>query len=223
MIINQVKELVNLIASKDEATGYISDYDFNRFGSMAQSQKLEEDLSLSNNRGIFNTGSLSAFKKTSYVEVVNGTATKPEDYRYFETASYPSLTSKVGHIVYAPFDALGSSESDFRAFSELEPPSLDFPILISEGNELKISPNTINQIKLTYIVNPPNIIWGFNIVSNRKVYAETGGEVETVDFMFSEDDIVNLVYRILTLASVSFREADIVQFSSAQETKDLQV
>jgi hypothetical protein len=225
MIVDKVYKLVQVIASKDEATGRIPDVEFNRLSTMAQSQKLNEELSLNNDKSTIDSDSLSAFKSDpTYFNVINGVMTKPSDYRYFESCTY--VNTKINGGLYVPFEELRNDEWSWRIASELDKPDENFPALNIKSTTILIEPSSIQQVRMVYIKQPADVVWGYEIVNGRKVFREDGasvGGVDAVDFTFGDDDIPDLVYRILTLAGVSFREADLAQYAMQQESKGLQI
>jgi hypothetical protein len=216
MIIDKVFKLVDIIAAKDESTGYISSEEKERLGDMAQAKLLDSYLGSKNDSSSINHESVSDFKKEVYLNVINGVVTKPDDFRLFQTASYVNTSNK--GLQFVPFEELRSDEWNWRLNSDLDRPDKDFPALTVRNGQILIEPNTLSSVKMYYIFNPPSIEWKFTIVNGRKVYTDTG----TVDFTFGEDEIENLVYAMLELAGVSFREADVVQYAMAESNRALQ-
>ena len=218
MIINKVKELVYQLIAKNESGGYLSPDEFNNYCRMAQNQKLEHEL-FKRREGTEVSQSLSEFGTTAPLLIVDGFATLPTDFRYPVSASYTNVATGNAHVV--PVEELASSEWIYRLSSELDKPDLEYPAYIMRGKgAMEISPKTISFIDITYIVNPPNPIWNYTVENNRRVFAETGGEDgdgNSVDFLFKEEDIPDLVYRIASMLGLEIRDVEAYQANKSEQ------
>lgn len=211
MIINKVKELVYQLIAKNEVGGYLDPDEFGNYCRMAQNQKLEHEL-FKRREGTEVSQSLSEFEAVVPSLIVDGYATLPDDFRYPISAAYTNVASGNAYVV--PVEELASSEWVYRLSSELDKPNLEYPAYIMRGKgTMQIAPSTISFIELTYVVNPPNPVWNFTAVSGRRVFEETG----SVDFLFKEEDISDLVYRIASMLGLEIRDVEAYQATKSEQ------
>lgn len=215
MIVDPVYETVQRLMGKHSAGGYLSDTDFNKFANLSQNQKLEFELDTS--QSTYNLETTSDFKLTKDVSVVNGILQEPENYRYFESARAVDFSS--GSARYVGFEELTSDEWNWRIGSAHQPPTNAYPALVQRNGSIEIAPQTVQFVNLTYVFNPPEVVWGWTPENNRKVYDEN----TSTDFTFGESDIPDLVYRILVMAATQIRDKDLMRLAIAERGKSEQV
>jgi hypothetical protein len=209
MIIDTVYEMVQKLMAKYTAGGYLSPVDFNSFAELSQNEKLENDLS-QKAATTFNTESLSNFQVNVSLPVVDGKITNPTDYRYFWTAYNMETVTPGGRP--AAVEEVAPAEWDFRLASELDYPEPEFPVLVQRDGYLQVEPKTIQSLNFTYIKNPPVPMWAYTIVNNRPVFDANS----STDFLYTEGDIPDLVYRILVMAGVQIRDGELTQAAIAE-------
>jgi len=213
MIIDQVFELVKQLSAKNQSGGYLTPDEFDRYALLAQSDKLEFELAKATDT-TFKNGSLNTFRVNADTPVVGGIVTLPTDYRYFDAAKFNNFSS--GALTISPFEELTSDEWGFRLSSEMDKPTEFYPALTVRDNLIELSPTSITIINLNYIKNPPDPIWAYTVVNNRRVF----DSVNSIDFTFKEEDISDLVYRISVMLATQIKDKEFEQSSMvAQQSK----
>ena len=210
-MIDIVYKLVLQLMAKHITGGYLSPDEFNRYALLAQNQKIDEDIK--KYRDTRNSESISNFLVSDLsVTVSNGVANKPSDYRHFESAYYTDFSS--GTPYKCAFEELENDEFNWRLGSELDNPSLDYPALNVRDTTIQVAPREIDFIKLTYIKYVPDPVWAYvTPVVSRFVY----DPVNSVQFTFGEDDIPDLVNRIVKLAGVEIGDNELYQQASIEQ------
>ena len=210
-MIDIVYKLVLQLMAKHITGGYLSPDEFNRYALIAQNQKIDDDIK--QYRSSRNMETISSFVVSNYsLPVVNGIATKPSDYRQFESAYYTDFSS--GQPYVCAFEELEGDEFNWRLGSELDTPSLDYPALVVRDTTIEVSPKDIDFVKLTYIKYVPNPEWAFvTPVVSRFVYDPT----TSVQFAYGEDDIPDLVNRIVKLAGIEIGDNELYGQASREQ------
>lgn len=209
-IINVVKEGLEQVMSKYSSGGYLSPTEFDNYARIAQIEKLTDELDNALDSSV-KTASLSGFKtEPSSFSVTSGKLTKPDDFLAFETAVFNDYSS--GSMYAAPFEELTNDKFTFRKGSALEAPSEEFPALTVRDTYLDVLPKSIGSVMLVYIKVPPKPEWNTTLVNNRRVYDET----TSVDFLFGEDDIPNLVFRMARLLGIEISAQETYQMVAAE-------
>lgn len=152
----------------------------------------------------------------------NGLVTYPSDY--IQTDSIRTSTNN--RVRFVQQDSLYSYLS-----SEIDPISTN-PIYLISDSGYKFYPNTtdngvsIANLKLTYIKNPPTIVWAYTLdVNGRPVFAptQTGVGVTpttgTVEPLWYDIDKLEIVARILKLVGVSLQDGQIQQYANMVTTQ----
>lgn len=108
--------------------------------------------------------------------------------------------------------------------SMLTSPNTTFPAYTQEGNILTLYPNSINQIGRVvsqYIRYPKDPKWTYiSLTGGEPIFDQSQSDYQ--DFELPQDDVNNLVARILQYAGMSIREIATVQFGQAIEQQENQ-
>ena len=108
--------------------------------------------------------------------------------------------------------------------SMLTSPNITFPAYTQEGNILTLYPNSINQIGRVvsqYIRYPKDPKWTYiSLTGGEPIFDQSQSDYQ--DFELPQDDVNNLVARILQYAGMSIREIATVQFGQAIEQQENQ-
>jgi hypothetical protein len=211
MIVDKVYILTQQMLDKFSAGGYLPDTEFNNYATMAQNQKLEFDLG--QKLTTFNAESLSNFKVNEWLAVVNGVIVNPATFRYFDSAR--NADPSTGQIIPSAVEELSVSGWDFRLGSALDMPTTAYPAIIQRDGYLEVAPASIQSLNITWIKNPADVVWGYDIVNNRRVYNENN----SVDFTYTESDIPDLVYRIIVMTAVEVRDGELIQAITNERAK----
>ena len=210
-MIDIVYKLVLQLMAKHVTGGYLSPDEFNRYALVAQNQKIDDDIKQA--RTTRTSETLSNFIVSDHsLTVSNGQATKPTDYRQLESAYYTDFST--GQPYVCAFEELDNDEFNWRLGSELDKPSLDYPALVVRDTTIQVAPKTIDFIKLTYIKYVPEPTWAYvTPVVSRFVYDPN----TSVQFVYGEDDIPDLVNRIVKLAAVEIGDSELYQEATREQ------
>jgi hypothetical protein len=210
MIINKVYDILNQLSSKNSSGGYLPVPDFNNYAELIQNQKINFELEHKNST-TFKNEMISDYSKVVSLISTNGKALFPDDYRYYNSASY--LNTKT--FREAAFEELSGDEWNWRKSSDLDQPSEEYPACIVRDGFLEIAPLSVKSIRLDYIFTPPAPVYGYTVTNGRRVYNES----TSTDFVFKEEDIPDLVYRMATVMGIELRDAELYQISKTEGTE----
>lgn len=143
--------------------------------------------------------------------------------------SLPNDLYKLGTVVYnntVELQKVNRNEYLYLNASPLTKPTTDFPVYIYEratqgtsGNNtsnphLYIYPSSItsaNDIKVSYIRKPSDVVWGFSIGSlGQYLYLSSS----STQFELIESEQTNVILRILAYAGVIIKDPQIVQVAA---------
>lgn len=244
-MINSVRNTVLSVLNKNNY-GYISPSDFNLYAKQAQMEMFEEYFSqynkITNMENARQSGTDYANIKRPISETLESfSETKPlQQVNAGENVYYtPSLTTtgdtyfminKV--LCYKLIDDnltyLGEAEKvllsriNMLNSSLLTAPSEMFPAWVQEGDKVTIYPSTINSegsLVAQYFRHPKDPKWTYISLSNGEpVFDQSQPDYQ--DFELPLEDGYKLAIKILQYCGVSIREAEVVQFSMAQEQSE---
>jgi len=224
MTIDELYKFVKLLANK-ENRGWIKPSEFNLLAKRAQLDLIKDRYGSASGDGIVN-----GYKQNSQLwdelrpciafntEMTNdGTGDfrfladgvtdifANGDYLYFISAKFEG----------AMVDMMGLEEIEIRRLSDLNPPSLDFPcgVVSNAGIRVFIGEDSEDEgnFRLTYIQNPPDPIWSFNVLNNVEIYNPTN----SVQLTLPESTHKEIAHRILSYLGVALRESTIVEYGTA--------
>ena len=107
--------------------------------------------------------------------------------------------------------------------SNLTAPTTQFPAYVLGNNLATVYPSTINQagaISCQYIRYPLDPKWTYTMVTNTPLF--NGGAADYQNFEVPQDNMNDLIMRILKYAGVQIREADIANFAMTEITAEKQ-
>jgi hypothetical protein len=106
--------------------------------------------------------------------------------------------------------------------SPLAKPTRYNPIYVrSAKSSITIYPSNLNgSVNYNYVKLPTVPKWAYNVVLGKAVY--NGSATDAQDFELHSSEENNLVYKILQLAGISMRDADIAQAGSNKEIQEIQ-
>lgn len=223
--INDVKQLVEDLAKKDQKTDYIKAAVFNRYAKAAQLDIINQQ------RNTFEMGSISSdatseLKKRTTVNVdpTTGQLSQPSDYLYV-SALYKNVfnTNSRGDVFPTtnPVELVTDNELGNRLSSRVSPPTTQRPISVEYDGYFQIYPKEVGLMELVYIKEPLDPWWNYTVSSNVQVYAATGGSTtnpnsgvtagDSTDFELPLQLRNELVYKICEYLGISVRQADLTQ------------
>jgi hypothetical protein len=230
--VNEIKERVELIASKDQKTIYLNADKFNKYAPVALDKILQQQR-VKMEAGLMSSDALDDLKvRADYVVPTNGQLAKPADYLYYDIAVVNAFNvNKNGEqfITKNPVDYVTDSEFAYRVSSRVSPPTKERPIVYGIEGYWQFYPNNVGIVTLQYIKEPLQPFWNYTVSSNQQVYAETGGVLtnpnagvtagDSTDFELPYQFKDDLIFTICELLGVTVRQPDLVQASQALNPK----
>ena len=247
-MINSVRNTVLFILNKDNR-GYISPLEYNYYAKLAQLEIFETYFSefarqtqlqnirkrslghgdmasqVRNKIDIFSTSAT-----LNYTEVQTGGVASPGETRDYFTL--PANYYKLVNLTYngKVLEELPKSKFDMIMNSNLNVPSVTYPVFYREGDQIYTRPLSINYTAATpqgvevalicnYIRKPADPIWGYTTVSGDPVY-NVGS---STNFEISANDEVDLIVKICNYAGLAIREPDVVSAMTGKEQVEMQI
>ena len=133
--------------------------------------------------------------------------------QYYRLAQVTTLAENgVGSIV----EKLIHSKFQLVAKSPLTKPSLSRPVYYLEETSLILNPETISSININFIKKPSVVVWNGTSIGDTLVYSSG----KDFDLHISEE--TKLVMKILQLAAIEMKDAQLYQVSSSEDIKNIQ-
>jgi hypothetical protein len=226
-MINEVRNTV-LAAINKANNGYITPDEFNLFSEVSQKEIFEEYNSnyalavQKTNARVYGTGHADLLKRC---EEVIDRFTVPNSPLTYNLGVYalPTDSYKINYPIYNGKKVEMVSHDKLRELlnSNLTAPSTLFPAYIVSGNTISIYPTSIvSGVTLSYVRYPVIPKWTYTTVGDAPLF--NPGAIDYQDFELPESDKMNLIVRILQLAGISIREAEVVQAAKSEELQDKQ-
>jgi hypothetical protein len=199
--VNQVYLTVSDIASKNQSGGYLSDEEASNFMALTQREIINEIYQLMDvNRSA--TALIAPAIKISNCSVSNSYITTPSDYTQLITFYGKYYDDR---WVKKESEYLNQTEIGERLRSQIDEPTLDYPVVVEDNSGLKVYPNSIGFGEIVYIYDYPD-----------PVYATTGDPpvydpLNSVDFVLDELFFDIVVYRVCLLFGISVKDANLQQ------------
>lgn len=222
--INEVKNLVDYITRKNNS-GALNPDQFNLIIHRAQMTKFMElygnpldyqldkaDTKISYDVTQKISDDLRVFKKQTSIILANeGRASLPLDYVHLITLRYIAGTNTNGTAVreYIEIKIIPEDNEFYRLGSKIVPPSKKFPIAVLKSNYLQVYPTNISTVNLSYLSQPPQPVWGYNIVNGRPVFDAT----KSVNLLWTDVCINDIVIRAMSYVGISIKDNDIIGYS----------
>lgn len=147
---------------------------------------------------------LSPFVVRATPTFASGTYTVPADLEHQIALRYGNVP-----VTRVEVDRLGGYLN-----SSIDAPSSTSPIYVQIANTYKIYPSTLTTgFELEYLRLPVKAIWGYTLSSNRPVY-DSG---TSVDLEWSDIEITNIVYKLVSFFAVSTRDGQLYQEAEQQK------
>lgn len=215
--VNEIYQPVVSLAQKAQH-GTIRVADFNRYATMASQDLFNERLGSDRDfyklgKGMAKTSagmdkqvdqSLRVFYvPDSPLTVASGVATIPTDLEF------------VDKIVYnqKPLKWVPNNKFEPYLNSTIDVPTVDYPIYTDLNTQIKVAPNAITPVLMSYYKTPANIVWNYTLVNERPVFNPTG----STNFEWANVEKVQLIMRILGYIGITIREQELVQYANIEE------
>jgi len=153
---------------------------------------------------------------TSQTQLIVSTASLTTSGLYYSVYKSANLKNEAEHVNHSKITMLNKSM--------LTAPNITFPAYTQEGGLLTIHPSSVNEVGRVvsqYIRYPKDPKWTYiSLSGGAPVFNQSQADYQ--DFELPEDDVNNLVARILQYAGLSIREITAVQFGQAIEQQENQ-
>ena len=209
--VNDVKQLVEQLANKDQKTGYVTAARFNRYAKAAQL-----DI-ITNQRRMFEAGTISSDNLSSLkirtslnVDPTDGTLDTPSDYLYFSAmyvnAFYKNKRGQEFDLLNA-VEVVPDDQWAQRVSSQIAPPSKQYPVAVEYDGYFLFFPKDTGTVDLIYLKEPADPVWDFTISGNVQVYDAAG----STDFELPEQFRNDLAYKICEYLGITVQDANLFQ------------
>lgn len=207
--VNDVKQLVEQLANKDQKTGYVTAARFNRYAKAAQL-----DI-ITNQRRMFEAGTISSDNLSSLkirtslnVDPTDGTLDTPSDYLYFSAmyvnAFYKNKRGQEFDLLNA-VEVVPDDQWAQRVSSQIAPPSKQYPVAVEYDGYFLFFPKDTGTVDLIYLKEPADPVWDFTISGNVQVYDAAG----STDFELPEQFRNDLAYKICEYLGITVQDANL--------------
>ena len=247
-MINSVRNTVLFLLNKDNR-GYISPLEYNHYAKLAQLEIFESYFSefarqtqLQNTRkrslgygdmALQVRNKIDVFSTSATLNYTDVNATSVGGAEDFFTL--PANYYKLINLTYngRVLEEIPKSKFDMIMNSNLNVPSLTYPVFYRQGNQIYArplsinytgtTPQTVNNVVETslicnYLRKPVDPIWGYTTVSGDPVY----NQASSTNFEISENDEVDLIIKICKYSGLAIREPEVVSAMDNKESVELQ-
>lgn len=154
------------------------------------------------------TNNLRPFLKKVVLQIdATGKAIKPTDYVQTSSCRYWYGERQV------EVDFVNDGDLGEFVGGELLAPTKKYPIHVVYDDRIQFYPKDLSRVEFTYLRKPETPVWGYaTSQSGRPVYDPT----TSVDFEFPEENLGEIVSRLVKLWGVNIREKDIVGYAQSQ-------
>lgn len=156
-------------------------------------------------------------KKTNLtIDGTTGLADYPEDYQQVDALWYGVNFSRIRYT---------SQDNLYSYFNSQIDPIATNPIYLIKDEGLQFYPVTIGTAVLSYISNPPQIIWGYTLdVNDRPVYnpapydpiTQPDGSIQPVWY---DVDKLEIISRVLKLVGLNLKDGMVEQYANQITTQ----
>jgi len=234
VIIDDVYQKVLAIANKEQR-GYITPQEFNLYANQAQIEIFEQyfyDLNqqarIHGNEYVYADvddmleEKIQIFEKTDLTAIINSYAIAAGTGGRF----LPDYVYRVGKVEFNGADCEILKTKDFNNCINSGPlirPNDKRPIANIRDNVIRVVGGTFSNptlfrtpTSLVYLKRPANVSWGYYVVGLKALHDPN--PAKTKNFELHKSDEAELVYKILKLAGISMKSADLA--SSAQNMEN---
>lgn len=227
-MINNVRNTVLYIANK-ENNGYITPDMFNACAKQAQLDIFEEymrqfaDASVKTNARLYGSGYADIMKR---IENILDTFMVPDSPLTITAGSYPLPNDlfKLEHLTLngtTKIEYVSHNKANLLLSSNLTTPTALYPVHTLAGNIATVYPSSIQTgVTAVYLRYPADPKWTYITVGDAPLFNPAAPDYQ--DFELPLSDEMNLITRILQMAGISIREADLVAAAKSEELQDKQ-
>lgn len=136
----------------------------------------------------------------------NGQCAYPDDYIIADAMYYGTSKKRVKFIQQDRLDSHYNSEID---------PIATNPVYLIIDAGFQFYPLTLSSAQLSYVKNPPSIVYGFTLDGNGREVYDAGTSVQP---LWSDIDIFEVIVRALQPLGVSIQAPQVQQYSQMIKT-----
>lgn len=150
---------------------------------------------------------LMPLHKYATLSISSGVANYPNDFQQVDSMERTSTLSPIRYVQQHYLGAYYNSVID-----EVD----DNPIYLITSTGFRFYPTSLTSARLAYFGTPPDIFWNFTVDGNgRRVYNPVG----SIDPVWYDTDIMDIVARMLLKIGVSLQAADIQRYANEIKTQ----
>ena len=142
----------------------------------------------------------------------------PSDYVAFSSLRFKYVSTKdcLSTSINVPIEVMSDSEFSDREQSQLLPPTMKRPICNYYTSGLRVLPESVSEIELTYLRRPATPIRNYTIDSNDEaIYNSTG----SVDFEYPDVMHNDICIRICEYFGINIREEALINFANQRKER----
>ena len=221
MDVNEVYKLMLFCVAKNKSQGYLSPSDFET--SFNQAQKSYAAYLL----GGFNT--YMPGRPISRVEIGNNQTVRqrlsPIIYGYNLSIDGTGFSSYPGDFLntdamwsYYGYNRIRYVQQDslWSYYNSVIDPIATNPIYLSEDVGFRFYPSSTGNAKLSYVRNPPNVVWGYtDDVNGRPVYSEA----LSTQPVWDDASMLEIIVRALAIVGVNLQLNVVIGYSQQIKTQ----
>jgi len=221
MTSDQAYRIFNLLLFKD-VNGYYNPEEWELFMNMAQVELFSDRVGPIDEyqqgrpipgQAYDSTGrvsrSIRMFRLRASIPLTNGIGTFPDDFAYYDAASFRYWTGdctetsdKPGVKKHIPINEVFEQGWANMVSSTINYPTTRFPIFKFWGqNEIEVSPDTIQRINFVYLRYPKDIYWGRTFANN--TYTHDPTDPLNQDPEWDDMETYSIIAKALKLAGMS--------------------
>jgi len=247
--VDTVYQRVLTLANKEQR-GYITPQEFNLLANQAQMEIFEQyffDIKQINSKpgnvqefsdplsilyekiGEFEIQQNNAWMAANMPIVVGNTMDIPWDLIY--KIGTISINKQGTTTHFSQAELLNVKDFNSSMFSKLTSPTISRPtacistagLLVGVGQDIYATHDTTTNpenigLNINFITKPPIVQWAYVIVNDKALYNDN----ISVDFELHESEETELVYKILKLAGINLKAAEVVQVGQTLEQTNKQ-
>jgi hypothetical protein len=203
--VNDVYKLVLYAVGKNLQQGYVSPEDFNTTINQAQKSYASYLLGSFQQYAPGRPEARVEFGQNSVIRArlvpiiynttlsVDGTGFSP----------YPSDFVQVDAMwSYYGYDRIREIQQNqfYGVYNSVIDPIANYPVYMIENAGFRFFPNTIGQAKMSYVIEPPDMVWGYTLDANGVPVYNAASSVQPV---WSDAAILEIIVRALRIIGVN--------------------
>jgi hypothetical protein len=204
MTIDEAKRYIEGQARQNQV-GNISISQLNIYFKRAQLEVVDELRAVYEQTSMISDALAPLVKTSTITTVSSGQIDKPDDYRFI-IPPIKAYYSSGSYTTWAPAPIATSSEESYRLNSQINYPTGLDPMVVSYDTYFQIYPESITQVKLTYVRNPLDPAWNYTLVNSAPVYSSGA----SINFELPDSTHMRICQKVLGYYGISLRDPELV-------------